>query len=179
MFKTVVLLSQMYVCVTSGKSLISEVDKTLQEAAFSVTTVRPIGPVRWWRKTEKPTTITWRYWRITKIITLLPIISTTQTTEPVTIATVTEPAPITSVTEPAPVTSVTKPTKVTSLTPSYAQISVISNETTTLTSDIVTVKHLETSTKSKSQLHRERLERDLKLFKGFGILQQILAAFVG
>ena len=71
MFKTVVLLSQMYVCITSGKSLISEVDKTLQEAAFSVTTVRPIGPVRWWRITDEPTTITWRYWRITKIITLL------------------------------------------------------------------------------------------------------------
>jgi hypothetical protein len=174
MFKTVVLLSQMYVCITSGESLISEVDKTLQKAAFSVTTVRPIGPVRWWRKTEKPTTITWRYWRITKIITF-----TTQTAEPVPIATVTAPAPITSVTEPAPVTSVTEPTKVTSLTPSYAQISVISNETTTLTTDIVTDKHLETSTKSKSQLHRERLERDLKLFKGFGILQQILAAFVG
>ena len=170
MFKTVVLLSQMYVCVTSGKSLISEVDNTLQEAAFSVTTVRPIGPVRWWRITDEPTTITWRYWRIKKIITLLPIISTTQKTEPV---------PITTVTEPAPITSVTEPTKVTSLTPSYAQISVISNESTTLTTDIVTDKHLETSTKSKSQLHREKLERDLELFKGFGILQQILAAFVG
>ena len=170
MFKTVVLLSQMYVCITSGKSLISEVDKTLQEAAFSVTTVRPIGPVRWWRKTEKPTTITWRYWRITKIITLLPIISTIQTTEPV---------PITTVTEPAPITSVTEPTKVTSLTPSYAQISVLSNESTTLTTNIITDKHLETSTKSKSQIHREKLERDLELFKGFGILQKILAAFIG
>ena len=170
MFTTIILLSQMYICITSGKSLISEVDNTLQEAAFSVTTVRPIGPVRWWRITDEPTTITWRYWRITKIITLLPRISTIQTTEPV---------PITTVTEPAPITSVTEPTKVTSLTPSYAQISVISNESTTLTTNIVTDKHLETSTKSKSQIHREKLERDLELFKGFGILQKILAAFIG
>jgi hypothetical protein len=164
MFTTIILLSQMYICLTSGKSLISEVDNPLQEAAFSVTTDRPIGPVRWWRITDEPTTITWRWWRITKIITLRPIISTVQPTEP---------APITTVTEPAPIM------KVTSFTPSYAQISVISNKSTTVTTTIVTDKQLETSTKSKSEIHREKLERDLELFRGFGILQQILAAFIG
>ena len=158
----------MYICLASGKNMITEVENIsdpLQNAAFSITTNKPTTITwRWWRITDKPTTITWRWWRITKIITLRPISSTVPPTEP---------APITTVTEPAPITTVT------SLTPSYVQISVISNKSTAVTTTVVTDRQLETSTKSKSEIHREKMERDLELFRGFGILQQILAAFIG
>jgi hypothetical protein len=97
----------MYICLTSGKSLISEMENIsdpLQDAAFSITTDRPIGPVKWWRMTDEPT------------------------------------------------------------------------------------RQLETSRNSKSEIHREnmeRMERDLhlhlhlKLFKGLGILKMLLNAFIG
>jgi hypothetical protein len=51
----------MYFCLTSGKSLINEVENIsdpLQDAAFSITTDRPIGPVRWWEMTDEPVTNT-------------------------------------------------------------------------------------------------------------------------
>ena len=43
----------------------------------------------------------------------------------------------------------------------------------------VTDGQMETSTKSKSEIHRENIERELKLFKGFNILQIILSGFIG
>jgi hypothetical protein len=162
MFTTIIILTQMYICLASGKNMISEVENIsdpLQDAAFSITTNKPTTITwRWWRITDKPTTITWRWWRITKIITLRPISSTVPPTEP------------------APITTVT------SLTPSYVQISVISNKSTAVTTTVVTDRQLETSTKSKSEIHREnmeRMERDLKLFKGFNILQILLSGFIG
>ena len=45
----------MYFCLTSGKSLIGEVENIsdpLQDAAFPITTERP--PVRWWGMTDEP-----------------------------------------------------------------------------------------------------------------------------
>jgi hypothetical protein len=160
MFTTIMILTQMYICLTSGKNIISEVEKIsdpLQDAAFSIATNKPTTITwRWWRITNKPTTITWRWWRVTNIVTLKrPISSTEPPTEP-----------------PAMTT-------VTSLTPSYVQNSVISSKSTAVTNTVVTDGQMETSTKSKSEIHRENIERELKLFKGFNILQILLSGFIG
>jgi hypothetical protein len=161
MFTTIMVLTQMYICLASDKNIINEVDKISpmqkQDAAFSIATSKPTTITwRWWRITNKPTTITWRWWRVTNIVTLKrPISSTVPPTEP-----------------PAMTT-------VTSLTPSYVQNSVISSKSTAVTTTVVTDGQMETSTKSKSEIHRENMERELKLFKGFNILQIILSGFIG
>jgi hypothetical protein len=166
MLTTILTLTQISICLASGPKIVAEVDKIsdpytpLQKqdiyptvAAFSTATNKPTTITwRWWRITNKPTTITWRWWRITDSVTLK---RPTSSTEPPTMTTVT------------------------SLTPSGVQNSVISSQSTAVTTTAVTAEQIDTSTQSKSQIHRENMERELKLFKGFNILQIILSGFIG
>jgi hypothetical protein len=159
MIRTIFTLTQISICLASGPKIVAEVDNIsdpttpLQKqdiypnvAAFSTATPRP-------------TTIVWRWWRITDSVSLK---RPTSSAKPPTMT----------------VTSLIQST-VTSLAPSGVQKSVISNQPTAVTTTAVTTEQINASTPSKSQIHRENMERELKLFKGFNILQIILSGFIG
>jgi hypothetical protein len=144
MIRTIFTLTQISICLASGPKIVAEVDNIsdpttpLQKqdiypnvAAFSTATPRP-------------TTIVWRWWRITDSVSLK-----------------------------RPTSSAKPPTMTT------VQNSVISSQPTAVTTTAVTAEQIDTSTPSKSQIHRENMERELKLFKGFNILQIILSGFIG
>ena len=152
MLTTIFTLTQISICLASGPKIVAEVDNISDP--YTPLQKQDIYPTvaAFSTATNKPTTITWRWWRITDIVTLK---RPTSSTEPPTMTTVT------------------------SLTSSGVQNSVISSQSTAVTTTAVTAEQIDTSTQSKSQIHRENMERELKLFKGFNILQIILSGFIG
>jgi hypothetical protein len=152
MLTTIFTLTQISICLASGPKIVAEVDNISDP--YTPLQKQDIYPTvaAFSTATNKPTTITWRWWRITDSVTLK---RPTSSAEPPTMTTVT------------------------SLTPSGVQNSVISSQPTAVTTTAVTAEQIDTSTPSKSQIHRENMERELKLFKGFNILQIILSGFIG
>jgi hypothetical protein len=112
--------------------------------------------------TPRPTTIVWSWWRITDSVSLK---RPTSSPKPPTVT----------------VTSLIQST-VTNLAPSGVQKSVTSTQPTAVTTtatSTVTADQMDASTPSKSQIRREKMEQELKIFKGFNILQIILSGFIG
>jgi hypothetical protein len=152
MLTTIFTLTQISICLASGPKIVAEVDNISDP--YTPLQKQDIYPTvaAFSTATNRPTTIIWRWWRITDSVTLK---RPTSSAKPPTMTTVT------------------------SLTPSGVQNSVISSQPTAVTTTAVTAEQINTSTPSKSQIHRENMERELKLFKGFNILQIILSGFIG